>query len=137
MRYSYEWDAHCIYKMIYLKLDDCRDNFNKHGHLMWNADDNTVGMRKMRECSELAKRLHEDRYHMKPYYAMVKKYGRVNSPILNTKFEYRWEYIKTKKEEKLALKEYKRLIKKYNKIQLADKERFHFLLKDGINNWWD
>lgn len=137
MRYMYEWDAHYIYKMIYLKLDDCRKNFNEHGHLMWNDDDDNPGMRKLRECSELAKRLYEDNYHMKPYYLMIEKYGRVSSGLLGREFKYRWEKIKTEKEDKLAQNEYLRLKKKHDAIKKADMDRFHSLLKYGIGNWWD
>ena len=52
MRHSYEWDAHFIYEMLYLKLDETYKCFKNHGTLMWNESEHTNRMKKLKEANE-------------------------------------------------------------------------------------
>lgn len=57
-----DWDAHVLYRIMFLYLDRMYKNFDEHGHLVWNRHPDTKGMRQVRRVRELAKRLSENNY---------------------------------------------------------------------------
>jgi hypothetical protein len=63
MRRNYDWDGHCVYIMLYLKLDRMYKCFRDSGNCCWTRDENNKLMRKLNLARNLTKRLAEDNYN--------------------------------------------------------------------------
>jgi hypothetical protein len=77
MRKTFEFDATSIYKLLYLKLDRMYKEFENNGHCLWNDNESTNEMKKLRTARELAKRLDEDKYFNNNIKELEKKWGKI------------------------------------------------------------
>lgn len=108
MRWSWDFDAQTLYKMLQLKLSRLNYVFENHGHCVWNSDRDNKRMRELREMIELFKRLFEDEYQIKAYEESLKD----------------------------CLKRYDSY-KKWESLRKQHKERAFYLLKKNIDILWD
>lgn len=147
MRWSWDFDSHGIYDMIYLKLDRIQNCFNKNGHCVWNRNNDTKGMKKLRVAKELAKRLFEDDYiiracdeheviwgecrtHSKPIFIGGKTdYG--------SSITFSHDLAITEKQIKQCRKDYRRIHSKYDRMKVEDRKQLFQLLEKNLNQWWD
>jgi hypothetical protein len=136
LRESYEWDAHFVYEMIYLKLDDNYKCFKNHGHLVWNESEHTNRMKKLREAKELAKKLFEDDYQLKSIEAVEAKYGPIQlnftkyGSFSSAKIDYP---VKSR-----AYRHYTDIMdRKFDTMRETDKKRLYYLLNKYLRYWWD
>ena len=136
LRWNYDFDAHTIYEMIYLKLDSLHKTFNEYGHLMWNSDDNNPTMRKLRIAKILAKRLFDDKYLENTLIPHTKKWGESTRGFFNNE-KIKYKKCKNLKESEQAVKEMMKLHEKSNKLKEIEKNELFKLLNKYIPHWWD
>jgi len=140
MRNSYDFDAHTIYDMLYLKLDRLYDLFENHSHLMWNSDTQNKDMRRLCEARGLAKKLSKCDCYMRHYMKVRNTYRYEdqgdNSAWYTELVGYRYDNNKT-----ISKEYFRRLSKSAMKLDSAemktDKDRLFKLLSDKIDQWWD
>jgi hypothetical protein len=129
LRNNHDWDGAYMYEIIYIKLSRMYDCFLKDGHCMWNDGSDKIGMRRLSECKELARRLREESYHKYVSKHYDKYYpGFDLNRLLNRRNEDR---------SLAEILEFKAACKKDSTQYKVDKERFDYLFSKYLTSWWD
>lgn len=137
MRWSWDFDAHTIYQMTYLKLKKIHECMLNHGHCVWNSDPLNNRMRKLAEAKVLAKRLADDDYDMAAWYETEDRYGHKSwtTPVDGGKYhQYHSTWIKNPKQAEIF---YKARTKHHAARKKTDLRRYHYLLEKYSRQWWD
>ena len=141
MRWSWDFDAHTIYEMLYLKLDRVYVCMRDHSHCVWNSNEDNRRMRELREAKELARRLMDDDYEMAGFYETEEKYGKLKTwtTKIPDKPLYRYHSLwgEDEKTDKEAGKLFTRRNKHWNDVRKLHKDRLFYLLNNNIDGWWD
>jgi hypothetical protein len=135
MRWSWDFDAGTIYKMLHLKLDRTYDCMKNHSHLKWNSDVNNPGMRKLCEAKHLASKLSKDNYH-REYEKFSQMYKSNRKDCMSIFKDDHYPNAKIIN-EKLYSFMLKKAFKRDNLEKITDKRRFFMLLEKHIDSWWD
>jgi hypothetical protein len=137
MRWSWDFDIHTVYEMLYLKLDRSYNCFLKNGHLVWNSNPNNKLMRRLQEARYLAKRLCDDEYKMRAFYETNEKFVHYFKTF-KIKNKSLYESISNwKNKPRLAELFYNGKTKIYQNMENYERKRLFHLLEKYINKWWD
>ena len=120
MRNSVDFDCNSIYDVLYLKLDTTYKCMVENSHLMWNRNENTVGMKKMRIARELAKRISEDQYLENNFIFPDKLTSFFGVGITGKYF-----------------KNYKGASKRHTNQMKNEKTELFRLMEKHLDGWWD
>lgn len=123
---SVPWDAHSIYEILYLKLDQLYQYAKKDEIYQWTDEDQRL-MRNLAEARELTKRIVEDSYSNLAY---AEIYGSSEPDIIN--FIQRLN-VMDEEERKFRMRVYK----KYGDLERSHKKRLFYLLEKNISHWWN
>lgn len=137
MKDSVDFDSHDIYLLIHLKLSRNYKCFRDHGHCVWNSNENTKLMRKLRETKELALRLYEDDLHYRAYREADERFGHKTEfvPTDNPNFSRLKMYYENNPKRAELFK--KARAKIYHKEQQHRKDRFYHLMSTYLERFWD
>ena len=144
MRWNWDFDGHCLYDIIYLKLDRLYKCHRDYGHCVWNQEEDATEYRDMvalRLAVRVAKRLAErgDTFYCKG---------------LHDRHEAKWGKIDIKFESSIMMissipnantpelieqerKESRYLYEMDHKIRERDKKILFTLLRKKLDGWWD
>ena len=142
MRWSYDFDAHTMYWMLYYKLDRMYKCFRDYSSCVWDSDINNPKMRKLRITRELAKRLAEDNYTTQAD-KIQEIYGELklkSGPRVPGKPSVPCEFFMTKATKADQEKAQARLHKAYledDRQKEYERKWFFKLLEKNIDFWWD
>jgi len=156
MKYSYDFDGHTIYEMLYYKLDRMEKCMTEHGHCVWNScpeEPEYKLMLDLRRARDLAKKLstmEEHDYLPDLVKAHDEKWGKRKSNLdkknrLPEDYDEKGNMLyrswrknaKTEEEKEQERKEIRILYKKQNQARLDDMIEFFELLKYNVDLWWD
>ena len=138
MRYSYDFDAHTVNRMIYLKLNRVYTCMRDDSHLLWNSSESNTRMRQLKETVELFKRASEDDYSMRAFDETEEKFGKLKTWTEPVEGKPGLSWYKSKwPNDKQARVFYEKRIKHWANVEKQNSERMWHLLSSNINNWWD
>lgn len=153
MRYSYDWDGHYVYDLLYDKLDRMQKTMSSDGNCVWNSspeEPEYETMRKLIRAVELVKRIKDrdaHRYLEEFHQAHEEKWGQLESNFLNPAPEDKrengtivrmWRKNATTEEEKKQERlELRAIWNTDHEAREADKKELFDLLRDELDNWWD
>ena len=154
MHYSYDFDGHTIYEMLYLKLDRMEKCMSEHGHCVWNScpeEPEYELMLKLRRARDLAKNLssispHDrlpelQKTHDEKWGKLETNIGKMlesdKTPEGNYIFRSWRKNANTKEEKEQERKEQRIIWKKQNEAHLDDMIEFFEILKYNLEDFWD
>lgn len=131
LRDSYDFDAHTIYEILYLKLDRVYNVMLNNSHLMWNDSPDTPGMRRLREARDLALRFSQDfeEYDHRAFDETRKLFGPSNMQFTDNGVTSDWgedahRYLNIRR-------------KHWNKVKSEQHKRLFYLIEKYTCHWWD
>jgi hypothetical protein len=142
MRYSYDFDGHTIYYMLYCKLDRMYACFRDYSHCVWNSSESKPHMKKLRVIRELAKRLDKDDYsthtnfHNNKWGKPKMTFEKIENSTSSLMHINR-DNIKTKKDKELERKDFRRAITKDDLQKVYEREYFFKMLSKYLPDLWD
>lgn len=137
MRNSYDFDASTTYDMLYLKLNRVYNCMKGNSHCVWNSNENTNLMRKLREAVELCRREAncQEEYDMKAWKETEALYGKAYNekteahPTFGSLFRLRWN------NDKEATIYWKKREKHWASVHKQNKNRLFELLNSRLDYW--
>lgn len=139
-RYSYDFDGHTMYDMIYYKLDRMYRCFLNYGNCVWNDGENTVGMKKLRIARQLAWRLAHHDYEEYRDKILDLKYGKSEMDFVASKYGSRVLFKRNGIDVRSIESYSKDLLRLANMSALQrknEKELLFKLLAKHLDSWWD
>jgi len=153
MRWSWDFDAHTIYDMLYYKLVRLEKVFTESGNCCWNQDPEYPDykyMKSLRLAIKILKRLKDrdtPRYCIGLWERHDKKWGKLQSNMSNPSEEDKtpsgtifrtWrEKANTPELKEQERKEWRALLELDGIIYERDKRNFFKILERDLHYWWD
>jgi len=142
LRDNKDYDSHSMYQLIYLKADRLHKHFLKYGHCIWNASEDTKGMRKLREVYYLAKSLHTaDGFYNSNLKTVMTTYTCPRHSKKSSIFNSLGIADRYKDNKLISDKLYsfytKAAMKKDENIRKQKQKRLFVLLEKHLDSFWD
>lgn len=137
LRKSYDFDGNTLFDIIHLKLERLYKCHRDHGHCEWNSSTETKLMKRLKEASELAKRLSDeeytDKYSMRVFSNYIGSEGDGFIYDSHKKFHPEAKEI----DSNLYSVMLKKALNKDYKNYTNNKNRLFKLLDRYLDRWWD